>query len=438
MMGIMNVKAIKTIFLISIIILSITGLVIISGSSHELEIVTKARLMPKLGDYNTEIDYFYVDDFLISGNYTYLCGHKTHTTKLFLAKFSDNGTMEWYKIFNESYGYSYNQYAALITVDSSSNIYFLTTRHTQGNDTGMLVLLKLAPNSTVLWEKYLGTIYEFKYFYTIMQMSDNAILIVANTYLHNLTLLKLNLDGATIWTHTEAFGDNAVIVTTKTLVVNSTIYTLVVKKNAPTAVADKNLILFKFSSEGQRLSYKTLVERYSTAIDLKSFKYSADDSRLVFLFSNNTLYKMTLSGQIEHKFILPRVDFYYYQDIAIDDTTGELYAVRGMDYSVDIVKLDESLNYLHTFSLSFDKKNDTVSLGYNHAVFVKNGYLYLAVSVGKSNHHIWAYFFKMHERISPAWLSLTTALTITLIASIVLLLYNVKKNVQVKEQHKTS
>jgi len=400
--------------------------------------VSESRLTPKQGDYNVDVDYFLVDDFSISGNHIYLCGHKTHPTKLFLAKFSDNGTMEWYKIFNESYGYTYNQYAALITVDSSGNIYFLTTRYVLLNDTGMLVLLKLAPNSTLLWEKSLGSTHEFRYFYTIAQMNSNAILIVANSYFHNLTLLKLNLDGVTIWTHTESLGNTTVIVTTKTLVVNSTIYTLVAKKDTPTPPSGKNLLLFKYSSEGQRLSYKTLVERYSTAIDLKSFKYSAADNRLVFLFSNNTAYKMTLSGQIEHKGVLPSVDFYYYQDIAIDSTTGDIYAVRAMAYSVDIVKLDKSLNYLYTFSLSFDKKNNTISLGYNHALFVRNDYLYLAISIGRLNYHIWAYFLKIRECISPTWLSLTIALTGALIASTVLLFYNVKKNVLGKNRHKPS
>ena len=420
-------KLFKTIFLMGIIVLSAVGLVIVLQRPYALETVTKTRLVSAKGNYNEYTDYFYIVDFAETENHLYVCGYKTNPTRLFLTKFDINGTVEWYRTFNATYGFSYNQYAALITVDSSGYVYILTTRNpTQQNESGTLVLLKFAPNSTQLWEKDIGSLSEFKYFYTLTTLNDNTLLIVTYEKHCTIVLIDLATNGTTVWEQYKDIGDSYTISALRTVILDNSIYLLAVKKLIRWPW-DKSLIFARYSSaNGQEKLFKTLDKPYDVSVALECFKYSSIDNRFIILFSNNTIYKISSDGQIKLRNNLPSVEFYYYSYIAVNNKNGEMYVVRPEAADIYFLKLDKSLNTLYEYTISFNSTDNMIALGHYDSLFIRNNNLYLLVSVGKMNYHIWPYYLILREHISPVFIALSITLSGLLIASTVLLLYEKK------------
>ncbi|MHA1471296.1 MAG: hypothetical protein ACTSSP_12170, partial [Candidatus Asgardarchaeia archaeon] len=135
--------------------------------------------------------------------YLYICGYRSNPMWPFLAKFNDNGSIERYRIL-KIYGNVLFRYMGLITVDKAGYAYFLTTRTVNQPNSSSLsnvspVLLKIAPNSTIVWEKIIGVAVNITWFYSINYMHDDTILILGKSPSNEIVLTKLTLNGEIIW-----------------------------------------------------------------------------------------------------------------------------------------------------------------------------------------------------------------------------------------------
>ncbi|MEQ9714058.1 MAG: hypothetical protein ABGF52_00825 [Candidatus Asgardarchaeum sp.] len=400
---------IKVLLLLTILVFSMFGFVFISPAPYELEIITKSRFVPNPGDYDEHVDYFFIDDVAECEGYLYICGYRSNPMWPFLAKFNDNGSIEWYRIL-KIYGNVLFRYMGLITVDKAGYAYFLTTRTVNQPNSSSLsnvspVLLKIAPNSTIVWEKIIGVAVNITWFYSINYMHDDTILILGKSPSNEIVLTKLTLNGEIIWSVHDDVNLN--ITNARVALSNYSIYVFV---EGIEKYVYKDLIMIKYSNTGHKVSSIILRKGYVLSTELIDIEYSNVDNETVLLFDDNMLYKVSPDGLIKFERNLSADEYTYYGEIAIDNK-GNIYAVKPSSAGVSILKLDRSLNIIHTYFIEVaESENEETTLAHRNAIFIKNDNLYLFLSVGKINYHIWAVYLKLREQISPLFITLSISL----------------------------
>ncbi|MHA1471295.1 MAG: hypothetical protein ACTSSP_12165 [Candidatus Asgardarchaeia archaeon] len=172
----------------------------------------------------------------------------------------------------------------------------------------------------------------------------------------------------------------------------------------------KDLIMIKYSNTGHKVSSIILRKGYVLSTELIDIEYSNVDNETVLLFDDNMLYKVSPDGLIKFERNLSADEYTYYGEIAIDNK-GNIYAVKPSSAGVSILKLDRSLNIIHTYFIEVaESENEETTLAHRNAIFIKNDNLYLFLSVGKINYHIWAVYLKLREQISPLFITLSISL----------------------------
>jgi hypothetical protein len=152
------------------------------------------------------------------GNYFligYSQSYRNGDSDILLMKVSPSGALLWQKILG---GYG-NDYGRDIIKTSDGNYLIVGSSNSERYTDQDAYLIKIDPNGTVKWSKYIGGMSD-DYGFSIKQTSDGGFVMLGQTYSYNAPggdayLVKLKSTGDTSWTkrYGGAHGDEGVYIT---------------------------------------------------------------------------------------------------------------------------------------------------------------------------------------------------------------------------------
>ncbi|MGQ4834572.1 MAG: hypothetical protein ACP6IS_11860 [Candidatus Asgardarchaeia archaeon] len=403
-----------------ILLVSLVGiLVTLTLNPTHVAIESKLRFIPKQGDYNEYVDYFFIDDTAKYQDVFYACGYKTHPFQPFLVKYNETSkSIEWYEIFS-GYGNMLNKYMNLIVTDHHGFIYFLTTKvYELANETEAIypVLLKIDENANIIWEKDIGVDTGITWFYS-MKYIGTSILILGKTSADTVILINIDFDGNILWVTTDKLE---LSVTNGKIIVLGQYIFLFIDGASHDITTNKQLYLIRYFMNGTKIDDIILRERYPLSVDLEDVKYLTQDNSFIVLFSNNAIYKYSTNGKLLVERELTEDENLYYNVMSLDSES--IYTLATYKNEIHILRLDYSLNTIVKYLVIPCASNETVIPAKNNALFIENGKMILFASIGKVNAHYWVTLFELKEVLNPYYVATLTGFSIALVISIAILI----------------
>ena len=214
----------------------------------------------------------------------------------------------------------------------------------------------------------------------------------------------------------------------KIFVKTSTIYAFIESINGQPPLRYKELSLLVFSeNDGHEIYRVQLKKDLPISVDFEDVEYLTADNSFLILYGNNSLWKFSYSDRsIIARQKLPSEEYNYFKDLLISDKG--IYVLRPEKEGITLVKLDENLNLQGEYYIKVtDIEDSTVVLATRNSIFYDGEYLYIFLSVGKINEHIWAGYIKLREQINVQYFVIVGLLGVATVVSAFTLIVNLRK-----------